>query len=91
MVINETLTRIKSNRERLVYQMITSEAICLKEEGFCTVYSVLVVRVDGDTVIDSALAYDISRRREVCLKVMRELCENGAKPQDIKEAAAELL
>ena len=91
MDTQDLLTRELDNREALVYQLISSEAICLREKGLETAYSILVVRTDGEAVIDSGLAYDVSRREECCRKMMRELWKNAAEPSEVKTAVSEML
>lgn len=85
------LTRELGNSEELVYQLISSEAICMREKDADTAYSILVARTDGVAVIDSQLAYDVSRREERGIALMRELWKNAAEPSEVKTAVSELL
>ena len=85
------LTRSVENSEQLVYQLISSEAVCLRERDMETAYSILVARTDGESVLDSALAYDVSRREERGRELMRELWQSAAEPCEVKEAVSELL
>lgn len=86
-----TLTRKLGHGEEMVYQMISSEPICLREECDSDAYSILVARTDGEVVMDSALAYDVSRDAERCCEVMEELWRSSVVPEDIKDAVSELL
>ena len=87
----DLLIRTLDDNEELVYQLMSSTAICLKEEPHDTAYSVLVAHTDGEAVLESALAYDVSRQEEKGRKLMEELWRTGAEPSGIKEAVAELL
>ena len=87
----DLLTRTLDDNEELVYQLMSSKAICLKEEPHGTAYSVLVAHTDGDAVLESALAYDISRQEETGRRLMEELWKAGAEPASVKDAVAELL
>ena len=91
MTIGELLTRETEERENMVYQLISSDAICLKEDGREQAFSVLVARTDGETVSESTLAYDVTRERSTGLKLMQELWKRGATPEDVKESVAVLL
>lgn len=91
MIPENLLTRKLDDEESIIYQLISSEAICLKEEPHGTAYSVLVAHTDGEAVLESALAYDVSRREEKGRRLMEELWRTGAEPAGIKEAVAELL
>ena len=88
---NHLLTRQLENQEELVYQLISSDAICLREQENTTAYSVLVAHTDGETVLESALAYDVSRKEETGRRLMKELWRNSAKPKGIKDAVSELM
>ena len=85
------LTRTLDDNEELVYQLMSSKAICLKEEPHGTAYSVLVAHTDGDAILESALAYDVSRHEETGRRLMEELWRAGAEPGAVKEVVAELL
>ena len=85
------LTRASHDSEELVYQLISSEAFCLKEPELETAYSILVARTDGEVVIDSAFAYDVSRIEERGLELMRELWQTAAEPSEVMDAVSELL
>lgn len=91
MKASELLTRRGDSEEKLVYQLIRSEAICLRQEGYDTSYSVLVARVEGDAVTESAFAYDVSRTEEGGCRVLNELWLNGAEPDGINDTVSELI
>ena len=91
MDTDNLLTRATQNSEELVYQLISSEAFCLKEQDAETAYSILVARTDGEVVLDSAFAYDVSRREERGREVMRELWQTAAEPSEVIDAVSELL
>ena len=87
----DTLTVNNGSNEKLVYQLIRSEAICLCEDGYDTAYSILVARVEGDAVTESELAYDVSRTEEEGCRVLNELWLSGAEPNVINDVVSELL
>ena len=91
MKSQKLLTRTLENREELVYQLISSEAICLREEERETAYSVLVAHTDGEAVLESALVYDVSRMEEKGRVLMMRLWENGTEPKNVKDVVSELL
>ena len=91
MDTDNLLTRAMQNSEELVYQLISSEAFCLKDQDAETAYSILVARTDGEVVLDSVFAYDVSRREERGREVMRELWQTAAEPSEVIDAVSELL
>ena len=91
MDTDNLLTRVTRNSEKLVYQLISSEAFCLKEQDAETAYSILVARTDGEVVIDSAFAYDVSRKEERGMELMRELWQSAAEPSDVMDTVSEML
>ena len=89
---NENLLTISlDNKEELVYQLISSEAFCMKEDERDRAYSILVAHTDGEAVLESAFAYDVSRIEDRGRALMRELWQTAAEPNEIKEVVAELL
>ena len=85
------LTRMTQENGELVYQLISSEAFCLREEKLNTVYSVLVARTDGEAVLESKLIYDVSRKEDTGRRVLEELWSRGAYPREAEEKVEELL
>ncbi|MBQ9116461.1 MAG: hypothetical protein IJY04_05510 [Clostridia bacterium] len=75
-----------AEKERIVYMMVKTEAVCMKERGCEWAYSVLILRISDDVVTESDIVYDVSRNEDVCFGVMKELCRACVAPGEAKDA-----
>ncbi|MBR2459622.1 MAG: hypothetical protein IKB34_00110 [Clostridia bacterium] len=77
--------------ERLIYQIVKTDAVCLREEGMEEVYSILVLRADGEVIVESDIVYDVSRRMEACYDLMRKFYAENVLPSRARDEAERML
>lgn len=77
---------LSDNGEKLVYQLIESEAVFNKYEDYPRAYSIIILNASGESVIQSELLYDISRIRENGIDLLNKLCDSRITPENARRA-----